>query len=174
MDAQSTHALKLEHGEQELGRIPRTARAGLDGPQLELAGFDLQLGGQRGTAETRHFLIRSTITPDFTSASWSPRTTDDLSHSPRPVNPVEYVSRRPLGRLFDIAKIRGRFAGNAFASSEVGGQEYRIFPAVVARNRARKRINRDARRSLGEGEFPTTRNDQGLVLYRPLACSVAR
>jgi hypothetical protein len=63
MDAQSTHALELDHGEQELSRIPRAARAGHDRLEPEMPGLDLgglELGGRRGAAETRHFCtIRS-------------------------------------------------------------------------------------------------------------------
>jgi len=58
MDTQSAHALELDHGEQELGRIAWAARAAFDGLELELSGLDLtglELRGQRGTAETRHF-----------------------------------------------------------------------------------------------------------------------
>jgi hypothetical protein len=63
MDTQSAHALELEDGEQELGRILRAARTRLDVLEPELSGLDLgglELGRQRGTAKTRHFLtIRS-------------------------------------------------------------------------------------------------------------------
>jgi hypothetical protein len=63
MDTQPAHALELDDGEQERGRILQAARARLDGLELELPALDLgglELGGQRSTAETRHFLtIRS-------------------------------------------------------------------------------------------------------------------
>jgi hypothetical protein len=60
MHAQTTRALELDHGEQELSRIPRVARAGHDRLELELSGLGLELGGRRGAAETRHFCtIRS-------------------------------------------------------------------------------------------------------------------
>ena len=65
MDAQSTHALELDHGEQELSGIPRAARAGHGRLELEVPGLapgGLELGGRRGTAETRHFCtIRSLL-----------------------------------------------------------------------------------------------------------------
>src|SRR5690348_3503175 len=93
MDTQPTHALELEHGEQKLGRIAQAARARLDWLQpdlLELGG--LELGGRRGTAETRHFL--RSVHDDVRShlgVAVPPGRGEHLPYSPRPVNPGEYV-----------------------------------------------------------------------------------
>jgi hypothetical protein len=57
MDAQSTHALELDDGEHEPGRVQHAGRARLD--RTELRRFDWscrELGRQPGTTETRHGL----------------------------------------------------------------------------------------------------------------------
>src|SRR5262249_32852357 len=55
MDTQPAHALELEHGEQKLGRIARAARGHLDRLEPELLDLVcLDLGGEHGTADTRH------------------------------------------------------------------------------------------------------------------------
>ncbi len=63
MNTQPAAALELDDGEEELGLIPHAARALFDGLEPELRSLDLsglELGGRRGTTETRHGLtIRS-------------------------------------------------------------------------------------------------------------------
>src|SRR4051794_40182508 len=107
MDTQPTHALELDDGEQEPGRILDAARARLERLRLRLLRLDLgcrNFGGQRGTAETRHCLFDPfTLTPDLhLGVLVSPGTRRPLPYSPRPLHPVEYVKRRHCSALRSI------------------------------------------------------------------------